>query len=51
MPPDDMLYAQELLDMYSKELHERSIALRVEAELEYTGQYPEANAVLARFKL
>jgi len=51
VPRDDMDYAQELLDMYSKELYERSLALRIDAELEHKGEYAEACAVLARFRL
>jgi len=47
---DDIDYAYELLDMFSKELKERAIALKVEAEMELAGNYHEANMVIDKIR-
>lgn len=55
MPQDDIDYAWELLDAYSREIDNRAQELLLDAQLEKTlvGQdrFPEANAVLAKFRL
>ena len=43
---DDIDYAHELLALYSEELRERSMALRIEAELEIMPNYPDAVMVI-----
>ena len=43
---DDIDYAHELLARYSEELRERSMALRIEAELEIMPNYPDAVMVI-----
>jgi len=46
---DDRVYAQELLDAYSRELKFKAEELRIESELmlqEYNGNYPEAKRVI-----
>jgi len=45
---DDRVYAQELLDAYSRELQLRSKELDIEASL---GEMSEAKAVLQKFAL
>ena len=50
MPADDIAYAQELLNMYSLELKERALALRIEAEMELAGNYHEANMVIDKIR-
>jgi hypothetical protein len=47
---DDIDYAHELLDAFSKELKERAQALKVEAEMTLQGNYPEANQVIDRIR-
>jgi len=44
--PDDIDYAHELLARYSEELRERSLALRIEAELGTMSNYHEASMVI-----
>jgi len=44
--PDDIDYAHELLARYSEELRERSLALRIEAELGAMSNYPDAVMVI-----
>ena len=46
VPQDDIDYAHELLARYSEELRERSLALRIEAELGAMSNYPEAVMVI-----
>jgi len=46
VPQDDIDYAHELLARYSEELRERSLALRIEAELDIMPNYHEANMVI-----
>jgi hypothetical protein len=48
--PDDIDYAYELLDMFSKELKEKAIALKVEAEMTLQGNYHEANMVIDKIR-
>ena len=48
--PDDIDYAQELLDAFSKELHDKAIALKIECEMELAGNYLEANRVIDRIR-
>ena len=48
--PDDIDYAHELLDAFSKELKERAQALKVEAEMTLQGNYHEANMVIDRIR-
>ena len=46
---DDLAYAQELMDAYSRELKFKAEELRIESELmlqEYNGNYPEAKRVI-----
>ena len=46
---DDRVYAQELLDAYSRELKFKAEELCIESELmlqEYNGNYPEAKRVI-----
>ena len=47
---DDKVYAQELLDAYSRELKLRAEELRVEAELALNNNH-EANQVIQKFRL
>jgi hypothetical protein len=47
---DDLVYAQELLDAYSRELKIRSQDLIVEAEMAQLPQYPDANNVIDKFR-
>ena len=47
---DDKVYAQELLDAYSRELKLRAEELRIEAELTLNNNQ-EANLVIQRFRL
>ena len=44
--PDDIDYAHELLARYSEELRERSLALRIEAELSVMPKYHDACMVI-----
>ena len=46
VPQDDIDYAHELLALYSQELRERSLALRIEAELGAMSNYHEASMVI-----
>jgi hypothetical protein len=48
--PDDIDYAYELLDAFSKELLEKAQALRIEAEMEIMPNYHEANMVIDRIR-
>ena len=48
--PDDIDYAHELLARYSEELRERSLALRIEAELGAMSNYHEANRVIDKIR-
>jgi hypothetical protein len=47
---EDHEYAQELLAMYSLELKERSIALRIEAELMTMDKFEQAQAVIGKIR-
>jgi hypothetical protein len=47
---DDKVYAQELLDAYSRELKLRAEELRIEAELALNNNH-EANQVIQKFRL
>jgi hypothetical protein len=47
---DDRVYAQELLDAYSRELKLRAEELRIEAELALNNNQ-EANQVIQQFRL
>lgn len=51
MDEDDLRYAMELLDAYSKELDVRSALLEDLPLMSKKNLYPEANAVLAKFRL
>lgn len=46
---DDLVYAQELMDAYSRELKVKAEELRIEAELSLLQEYNEAKAVLDKF--
>ena len=49
---DDKVYAQELMDAYSRELLLRSQELEVEALLQKNNNnYPDASMVIDRFRL
>lgn len=49
---DDLDYAMELLEAYSRELDERSAALLIEAKLaKQEHRYPEAMSVISKFML
>ena len=48
---DDLAYAQELLAAYNAELDEQNRALDIEDALDNVKVYPEAQAVLAQFRL
>jgi hypothetical protein len=48
---DDHAYAHELLDLYSKELKERALALKVEAELAMMSEYPDAKRVIDKVRV
>jgi hypothetical protein len=50
MPADDIEYAQELLNIYSLELKERALALKIECEMELAGNYHEANMVIDKIR-
>ena len=47
---DDIDYAHELLALYSEELRERSLALRIEAELEIMPNYHDAVMVIDKIQ-
>lgn len=47
---DDIDYAHELLSLYSQELREQAIALKIECEIELAGNYLEANMVIDRIR-
>jgi predicted metal-binding transcription factor (methanogenesis marker protein 9) len=47
---DDLMYAQELLDAYSRELHIKSKELLVEAQLAELDSYTEAMKVIIKAK-
>ena len=47
---DDHAYAHELLNMYSQELREQAIALKIEAEMALMDNYHEANMVIDRIR-
>ena len=49
--PDDHAYAHELLNMYSLELKERALALKVEAELAMMSEYPDAKRVIDKVRV
>lgn len=51
MDEDDLRYAMELLDAYSRELDVRSALLEDLPLQSKKNPYPEANAVLAKFRL
>jgi hypothetical protein len=51
MDEDDLLYAMELLDAYSKELDVRSALLEEPRPKSKKDPYPEANVLLAKFRL
>lgn len=48
MDPEDHEYAQELLAMYSQELKEQAIALRIEAEMSVMDRFEQAEAVIGK---
>ena len=50
VPQDDIDYAHELLALYSQELRERAIALKIEAEMSLSDNYHEANMVIDRIR-
>jgi len=50
VPPDDIDYAHELLALYSLELREQAIALKIECEMELAGNYHEANMVIDKIR-
>jgi len=50
VPQDDIDYAHELLALYSQELHEQAIALKIEAEMSLSDNYHEANMVIDRIR-
>ena len=50
VPQDDIDYAHELLALYSQELRERAIALKIECEMELAGNYHEANMVIDKIR-
>jgi len=47
---DDIDYAHELLDAFSKELREKAVALKIECEMELAGNYQEANMVIDKIR-
>ena len=47
---DDHVYAQELMARYSQELRDRSLELKVEAELALMTEYPDALRVIDRVR-
>jgi hypothetical protein len=47
---DDLVYAQELLDAYARELHIKSEELLIEAELAEMNQYTEAMNLINKVK-
>jgi hypothetical protein len=47
---DDRVYAQELLDAYSRELKLEAQFLRVECEMELLGNYPDAIRVIDKIR-
>jgi len=47
---DDIAYAHELLNMYSLELKEQALALKIEAEMALAGNYHEANMVIDKIR-
>lgn len=48
MDSEDHEYAQELLAMYSQELKEQSIALRIEAEMAVMDRFEQAEEVIGK---
>ena len=51
---DDIAYASELLDAYKRELDQKEAQLRndlIDLELNALNHFPEASAVLSRFRL
>ena len=48
---DDILYAHELLDAYSRELSARTQEAEFEFELSMMREYTEAKSVLAQFRI
>ena len=50
VPQDDIDYAHELLALYSQELREQAIALKIEAEMSLSDNYHEANMVIDRIR-
>jgi hypothetical protein len=47
---DDLVYAQELLDAYARELHMKSEELLIESELAEMNQYTEAMNIINKVK-
>jgi hypothetical protein len=47
---DDLVYAQELMNAYSKELHLKSQELVIEAEMMLMDQYPDAHYVIDKIR-
>lgn len=47
---DDKIYAQELMDAYSRELKLRAEALEIEATMDLKGT-PDASRVISQFRL
>ena len=47
---DDIDYAHELLALYSQELREQAIALKIEAEMSLSDNYHEANMVIDKIR-
>ena len=50
VPQDDIDYAHELLALYSQELREQAIALKIEAEMSLSDNYHEAYMVIDRIR-
>ena len=50
VPQDDIDYAHELLALYSQELREQAIALKIEAEMSLSDNYHEANMVIDKIR-
>jgi hypothetical protein len=48
---DDIDYAHELLALYSLELREQAIELRIEAELSIMSNYPDASRVIDKIRV
>ena len=51
MEPDDIVYAQELMDAYAEELRVEATFLKTEAEMSLLVEYPDASRVIDKFRL